>query len=146
MAIDSKLLLTDMEWSSQGDFVLFGGDLSGTSSKLGMAFIQEVEDRVKSSTDDWKLLPNRGASIDNFKGELNNEDTWKGIESTIEFSLIKDQFLESQDFVVTAGPLSNEDLGVRIDFNTSLTGNLLDSTIIFKIVYDLTGEGPYIAR
>jgi protein tyrosine phosphatase len=146
MALQTKLPIIDLEWSSDGDFVLRNGDLADTKISKGRGFIQEVEDRVKSSTNDWKLLPRRGANIEEFHGEVNNQKTWKSIEAAISFSLVKDGFLEQQDFIVTAAPLSNTEVAVRIDFNASLTDTVPDSKIVVKVAYDLAGQGPFMVR
>ena len=144
MAIESKLLLTDLKWSGEGDFIIENGDLADTSINLGAAFIQEVQERVKSSTGDWGLQTDKGANMDDFIGETINKELQTQIEDAIVFSLTKDLFLDSQDFVVTAAPISTTQLAVRIDFDTSLTNLVPDSTILLKIVYDTSGKGPFI--
>lgn len=146
MSIRKRINIVDMEWSSDGDFVIRNGDLSDTLNFRGMGFIQEVEDRVKSTLEDWKLLPKKGANIEEFYGEQNNKKTWKQIETAISFSLTKDGFLNSQDFSVTVAPLSNTEVAARIDFNISLTDTVPDSKIVVKVVYDLAGQGPFIIR
>lgn len=146
MAIETRIEIVDLEWSLEGDFVIRNGDISDTENSKGRAFIQEVEDRTKSSFEEWKLLPNKGANIEEFSGEINNERTWKAIESSISFSLTKDGFLDQRDFTVTAAPVSNTSVAVRIDFNASLTNLIPDSKIVVKVVYDLQGQGPFIVR
>lgn len=146
MALQTKFSLIDFEWSSDGDWVIRNGDLADTKISTGRGFIQEVEDRVKSSFEDWKLQPKRGSNIEDFHGENNNQRTWKSIEAALGFSLTKDAFLDQQDFIVTAAPLSNTELAVRIDFNTSLTDAVPDSKIVVKVAYDLAGQGPFIVR
>jgi len=146
MALESRLELVDFEWSLDGDFVVRNGDLADTVNSLGQGFIQEIEDRVKSSLDYWKLLPEKGANLDDFEGQVNNEKTWKRVEAAIDFSLTKDGFLEQSDFTVTAAPVSNIEIAVRIDFNTALTNVIPDSKIVVKVVFDLQGQGPFIVR
>lgn len=146
MTIEAKLELVDFEWSQDGDFVLRNGDLADTNISVGRAFIQEIEDRVKSSFEDWKLLPDKGANIEDFHGEINNKDTWKQMEAAIAFSITKDGFLDQQNFLVTVAPISNTEAAARIDFNTSLTDLIPDSKIVVKVAYDLLGQGPFIVR
>jgi len=146
MAIETKIDIVDFEWSHDGDFVIRNGDISDTYKSLARGFIQEIEDRIKSSYEEWKLLPNRGANLDEFHGKINNEQTWKEIESTINFALTKDAFLDQQDFMVTAAPVSNTEVAVRIDLNASLTNSVPDSKIVVKVIYDLAGQGPFIIR
>jgi len=146
MAIEKRLELIDFEWSGDGDFVIRNGDISDTENSIGMAFTQEIEDRTKSSIEDWKLLPGKGANLEDFEGQINNESTWKKLEAAIDFSFTKDGFLDQSDFVVTAAPVSNTEVAIRIDFNASLTNIIPDSKIVIKVVFDLEGQGPFIVR
>ena len=146
MAIETRIELVDISWSSEGDFIINNGDLGDTFQNIGKGFIQEIEDRVKSAFKDWKLLPNRGSDLNEFEGQVNNEDTWRDIELSISLALTRDSFLEQQDFVVTTAPLSNTQIGIRIDFNVALTNIVPDSTITVKVIYDLKGLGPFIIR
>lgn len=146
MAIENRIDLVDFEWSQDGDWVFRNGDLADTKISIGRGFIQEVEDRAKSAFEDWKLLPNKGANIEDFHGEINNQDTWSRMEAAVSFSLTRDGFLDQQDFLVTAAPVSNTEAAIRIDFNTSLTDVIPDSKIVVKVAYDLLGQGPFMIR
>jgi len=144
--IELRINLIDMKWSFDGDFLLENGDIADTSSQAGLGFIQEVKDRVTSSFGDWRLLPGRGSDIDEFHGQINNQNTWENIERAITFSLTSDLFLDKQDFAISIAPITESEIAIRIDFNVSLTGAPPDSTIVLKIIYDLTGKGPFIIR
>lgn len=144
MAIENRLPNTDLRWSLDGDYTLLNGDFSTTESVPGKAFLQEVSDRVISSSGDWKLFPRKGANVDDFIGEPNNPTTQARIENAISFALTRDKFLDQQDFAVTAAPISQTQVAVRIDFDTSLTNIIPDSTIQLNIVYDTDGKGPFI--
>lgn len=146
MALNERIDLIDFKWSNDGDWVIENGDIADTSRAVGQGFIQEVQDRIKSSFDDYKLLARRGANLDDFEGEINNEATWSSIESNITFSLTLDGFLDDSDFIVTVAPLSESEVAARVDFNTSLTNVSPDSKITVKVVYDLNGKGPFIIR
>jgi len=144
MSIDQRLPETDLRWSLDGDFVLVNGDLVDTNAVRGKAFLQEVADRVISSVGDWKLLPQKGSNVDSFIGEPNINTTHARIENSISFALTKDRFLDQQDFKVTAAPISLTQVAVRIDFDTSLTDVVPDSTIRLNIIYDTEGKGPFL--
>lgn len=144
--IERRIRLTDLKWSQEGDYEVENGDVADTRYIPARAFLQEVTDRVKSSANDWKLLKNKGANVDDFKGEINNSDTHAQLENAISFSLTRDRFLDQQDFQVLAAPVSTTEVAVRIDFDTSLTDVVPDSTIQLKLIYDTDGKGPFIIR
>lgn len=144
--IEKRIRLTDLKWSQEGDFEVENGDIADTRYINGRAFIQEITERVKSSANDWKLQRNKGAGVDNFRGEINNIETQAQIENAIAFSLTRDRFLDQQDFTVMAAPVSTTEIAVRIEFDTSLTDVVPDSTIQLKLIYDTDGKGPFIIR
>lgn len=144
--IEQRIRLTDFKWSQEGDYEIENGDIADTISKPGMAFVQEVTERIKSSANDWKLFKNKGANVDSFRGELNDANTHSQIENSISFSLTRDRFLDQQDFRVLAAPVSATEVAVRLDFDTSLTDVVPDSTIQVKVIYDTDGKGPFIIR
>ena len=144
--IETRIYISDLSWSSEGDFIIKNGDIADTSKKVGWGFQQEVEDRIKSSYGDWKLYRTKGAGISNYEGEINNEETWERISGSIDFALSGDGFLDKGEYSIQIAPLSNTSIGIRIDFDTSLTEAFPDSTITVKVAYDLTGEKPYIIR
>ena len=146
MSLQKNFPLIDYEWTNDGDFALRGGDIATTGFKEGQGFLQEVRDRLMSSTGDWIMYPQRGSDIDDYVGEMNTEDLRSAIEDAIVFTLTSDGFLEKQDFTVLAARASISQVVVRIDFDTSLTNTEADSTIQFNIVYDTDGKGPYIIR
>jgi hypothetical protein len=144
--IERRIKLTDLKWSIEGDFIIENGDLADTKNIAGLAFLQEVSDRVKSSFADWELMPDRGSNLDEFIGSINSARTQKAIEDAISFSFTKDNFLDRKDFQIAAVPIDNTQIAVRIDFETSLTEFDTDSTIQFKLIYDTSGKGPFIVR
>lgn len=144
--LERNISIVDFKWSADGDFDLENGDIATTSAMPAKGFLQEVIDRIKSSTNDWRLQPRKGANVDDFQGEINNRQTHRRIENAISFALTYDLFLARQDFKVTAAPVSNSQVAVRIDFDTSLTDTVADSTIQVKVIYDTNGKGPFIIR
>ena len=144
MAFDENFPKTDYRWSLDGDFVMVNGDLVDTNAIPGKAFLQEVADRVISSVGDWKLQPNKGSNVDDYIGDPNINLTHARIQNSISFALTKDRFLDQQDFKVTAAPIAIDQVAVRIDFDTSLTDLVPDSTIQLNIIYDTGGKGPFL--
>jgi hypothetical protein len=144
--IEERINIVDLRWSQQGDFIIKNGDISDTSNKPAEGFLQEVADRIKSSFGDWASMPDRGANIDSFFGAINDENTWDELEMAIEESLTKNYFLFNQDFNVLVAPLSIDEVGIRIDFDTSLTATIPDSTMILKAIYSFKSNEIYIVR
>lgn len=144
--IEDRVLITDFSWSPEGDFILKDGDIGDTFKNTGKGFLQEVEDRIKSSLSDWKIYGTRGAGISAYEGEINDESTWVSIQGSIEYALTNDSFLDRGEFSIEIAPLSNTSIGIRVDFNTALTYTSADSTITVKVAYDLSGDKPFIIR
>ena len=141
-----RLDVVDLKWASGGDFIIENGDIADTYDIVGLGFIQDVEDRVKSSYQDWYLDPSRGSSIEEFEGEINNEDTWEGIENTVSLALQRGGFLHASDFTVTVAPIDEYSVAARIDFNLEDLDPVTNDSLTIKIIYDLHGTGPFILR
>lgn len=144
--INEAIGIVDLKWSNDGDFTLANGDLADTIHVTGSGFLQEVEDRVKSSSGDWKLYPSKGSNLEDFKGENNDPLTWALIEQSITYALTANQFLNKNDFKIVIAPISPDEIAIKIDFDVSLTEVQPDSTISIKMIYNLDGNGPFIIR
>lgn len=144
--IRNRIGLIDVKWSSDGDFIIEVGDMGDSKVSPGLAFLQEAEDRVKSSFNDWKLQDLKGANLEEFEGRENNQTTWSAIEESIKYSFTKDSWLDASDFSVFVAPVSRFEVGIRIDFNTALTNIVVDSKITIRVIYDLQENRSFITR
>jgi hypothetical protein len=136
----------DMQWAEMGDFVVGSGDIRDTREIQGLGFIEECQSRVATGFGDWKLKPEEGANLHVFKDRLNNKNTWREIGDSITFALTYDSFLSSLDFKVHVAPVSTTEVAVRIDFSDNIKRRLDPKLHNIKIIYNLTGEGPFIMR
>ena len=136
----------DLCWSDMGDFIVDLGDIKDTRSVRGKGFFEECQKRVASSNNDWKLKEDEGASLHVYKDRINNEVLWNEIKDSIVFCFTADGFLSPLDFAVHVAPVSATEVAVRIDFADNIKRHLDPSLHIMKVIYNLTGEGPYIMR
>ena len=136
----------DFRWSTMGDFVIQDGDISDTRELSGLGFFEEVERRIASSFDDWKLSANDGANLDVYKDRINEEATWKEISDSISFAFTSDFFLSAVDFKVYVAPVGINEVAVRVEFSDNIRREIDPRLDNVKVVYDLTGQGPFIMR
>jgi hypothetical protein len=136
----------DFRWSETGDFLVFGGDLRDTRELTGLGFIEEVEIRMKSGINDWGLEPEKGANLDTYRGAPNIKKTWEAISSSITYSLIFDAFLTAVDFTVYVAPVAATEVAIRIDFSDNITKGIDEKLQSVRMIYNLDGQGPFIAR
>lgn len=144
--INTRIPLVDLKFTQVGDLSIKQGDLEDTSRVPGLAFRQEVRNRISSAIGSWKTAPRIGSNIDTFEGLPNNADTGAKLENDAANALTKDGFLNRNDFHVKAIPVSQIAILLRIQFRGILTDQLPDSTIVFSIIHDLSGRGPFIVN
>lgn len=142
--INSRIGKVDLKWSYVGDFTIFKGDLEDTSKVFGEAFIQEVRSRISDHIGSWATKPNIGSNIDEFEGLPNTKETGERLKADLSYALTKDGFLSKSDFSLSAVPVSETQILVRLTFLGILTDEPLDSKIIANIIFDLTGKGPHL--
>ncbi|MDD3412425.1 MAG: hypothetical protein PHY47_00330 [Lachnospiraceae bacterium] len=136
----------DLTWSDMGDFTVALGDIEDTRAVKGKGFIEECQRRIQSSFNDWKLRNQDGANLHVFKDRINNEILWNEIKDSIVFALTFDSFLSPLDLTVHVAPVSATEVAVRIDFSDNIKKHIDPSLHMIKVIYNLTGEGPFIMR
>ena len=134
----------DLVWSDSTDFSILNGDLEDTRNYSGKGFIQEVFERIHSSKNDWKLAPEKGATLEQFEGEVNNQDTWNSMAKVLSQELTRDMFLLKSDFEVHIAPLSLHEVGIRIDFVEEIVYNFSEETKQLNMVYNTDTNRAFI--
>lgn len=136
----------DLLFSETGDFVVKNGDLQDSRSLQGLGFLEEIENRLKSSFNDWKLNPGYGANLSSFRGLNNNKVLWSRIVDSINYSLTQDHFLLSSDFSVYATGINESQVAVKIIFSDNIRKNIDYRIQDIRIVFNLLTDGPHIMR
>ena len=136
--------LQDLSWGEATDFTILNGDLEDTTTVKGKGFLQEVFERIMSSRGDWKLAAAKGASLEQFEGMPNIEDTWTLISERISAELKRDLFLLPSDFAVFVAPISREEIGIRIDFSQEIGYNLEGSNVQLNMIYNTANNRAFI--
>jgi hypothetical protein len=129
-----------------GDLVISSGDIQDTRYTKGLGFIEECQRRISTSLNDWKLKEKEGASLHVYKDRINNQKLWREMSDSLIFCLTYDSFLSSLDFSVHVAPISATEVAARVDFSDNIKRRLDPKLHNIKIVYNLTGEGPFIMR
>ena len=136
----------DLLFSEIGDFIIENGDLKDTRYLRGIGFIEEVESRLKSSTNDWTLNPDYGANIGSFRGLSNSKVAWRRLEDSISYALTQDGFLLIGDFSVFAIGINESQVAVKIVFSDNIRKDIDYKIQDVRIVFDLLSDGPRIMR
>lgn len=103
----------DLLFTSDGDLALGeDGDLADTQNVLNRDMIQRIVTRVGSSPGDWAYSPNVGANLSAVMGQRNTREQGQRIEQIITSALMRDSFLRSTEFAVTAYPVNQHVVGV----------------------------------
>lgn len=134
----------DLVWSDSTDFSIVNGDLEDTRTIPGKGFIQEVFERIHSAKNDWKLDTEKGATLEQFEGEVNNQETWNEIAKIITQELTKDMFMLVSDFDVFVAPLSQHEVGIRIDFAREIVYNFSNEIKQVNMVYNTDTNRAFI--
>lgn len=146
MELLNNLDRIDFYWAEAGDFIIENGDIKDTRLTLGAGFIDEVERRIKSSVNDWKLDPRFGASINRYQGQINNDQTWRQIQGSIAHALTKDLFVYPDSIEISIAPIDIDEIAIRVDFTKGLDILLGEDLPTVKVVYNLQTNEPYIMR
>ena len=135
----------DLLWAESGDFNISEGDIVDTRAVSGSGFMEEIMQRIKSSTEDWKLEPNYGATLQDFEGEENNEETWTRIQLRLT-EVLSEDFLQPSQFSINIIPLGDDEIAVRIDFSSDLQVLMGKELPSIKMVYNMITNNSLITR
>jgi hypothetical protein len=136
----------DLLFSKLGDFELKNGDLEDSTDILGLGFLEEVEIRVKSSTNDWYFEEDKGANLPDFEGRMINETLIEDIREAVTSSLTYDDFLASVDFSVDAKGIDLHEVAVKINFSDNIKKYIDYRIQDVRMVFDLRNGIPKIVR
>lgn len=100
----------DLWFSGSGDYFIEGGDLRDTSEDGLRSLIQELTDVSKSALGDWKLLPGRGANVDEAVGMPNTEATARLVHDRLRVAIVSNGLVAEEDLLITVFPVSREEL------------------------------------
>ena len=146
MRLSTAINKQDFLWGDIGDLIIENGDIKDSRLDGASGFLDEVKIRVSSSVGDWKLSPEKGASLPFFEGRTNNEKTRSEIITSITESLLAGGFLHARQFNVSVIPISEDEIAIRVDFSRELS-ILIDEEIDgIKLVYSLSSNMPLIMR
>lgn len=129
----------DLAWDAlNGDYEIGAeGDIGDTARDVLKAFRAEVQNRVKSQLQDWRLHPSQCASLDTLLGEPANTNTANDGIAKITTALSMNGFCNRQDINIRWFPLDKNtilyDMKIRLT-PTQANGNSRE--IGFSFIYD----------
>lgn len=130
----------DLRFSWSGDFLLGeDGDLGTSEGDILTSFIDQIHDILASSSKDWEIYPNRGATINDFIGEPNSETTAKKLHDRVRISLTSAGVIREQDLKVRIIPVQINRILIILNVSviaTSLNGLTPGEDIKLAYVFD----------
>ena len=138
---------TDLLWTNTGDFVVgHDGDLADTGFDPLLAVAQDIYNRGKSDTRDWKESPLIGATISDFSGEPNNRENGKKLKRRLINSMIPYGSIDVADISVDVYPIGISKVVGEIGLRVAPTTRNKESKILnVKIFYDY-GENHVVPK
>lgn len=131
----------DIMWDdTAGDFVLSNeGDIASTIHDPLRAVLQDIFTRVKSDKGDWSETPRLGASLSDFVGEANSENTGLQIRKRLLSALQTYGTINESDIFIDVVPISNSQVAVTIKLATLPTAlnsstRILSRTFVYSYV------------
>jgi hypothetical protein len=129
----------DCRFSWNGDLVLSDhGDIADTSIDTIQSLKDQVNIICSSVLDDWELYPGRGAGLDDFVGEPNNEATGNAIKSRLSLALTSANIVNENDLYIRVIPvhIHRVMIVIKIDAVASRTNSLGTNGVITSLLFD----------
>ena len=139
----------DCWWTSQGDFVLDGGDLKDTSEDGLRSLVQDLTTISKSSVGDWKLLPGLGANVDESLGKPNSQATGQLLHDRLRIAIVSAGVVAEEDLFITVIPVSRDEMLIieRVRANPTPYNRLGQGQVLtIELVYSSQEKNMYIVE
>ena len=141
---------TDVAWSWNGDILpSHDGDIKDTSDDTIQSMIDQIMIVVSSSLNDWAIYPSRATGIDDFVGEINNNDTADRIHDRTRLSLVSAGIVNEEDLEIRVIPISIHKMMVIIFVDAMATNtNSLENNGPVKValVFDTATRQVFFVR
>jgi hypothetical protein len=122
----------DFLWDGTlGDFAISNkGDWASTEFDPLHAIAQDVYTRVKSDRGDWPEAPLLGATLSDFVGEPNSQDTGTKMKKRILTALQTYGTIRPADVLIDVIPISKEQVAVTIKLSVMPTARNKSSRVL----------------
>ena len=136
----------DMRWTWNGDYSLgHDGDLADTSTDVLLSLLQDIHDICASAAQDWELLPNWGAQLDDFIGEPNVRSRANQLHDRVRLALTNTNTVAERDLQIRVIPVHRHKVMILIAVQVVATAqNQLNSTtnkVRTALVFDFVEQG-----
>ena len=136
----------DMRWTWNGDYSLgHDGDLADTSTDVLLSLLQDIHDVCASAAQDWELLPNWGAQLDDFIGEPNVRSRANMLHDRVRLALTNTNTVAEKDLQIRVIPVHRHKVMILIAIQVMPTARnqLAETTnkIRTALVFDFVEQG-----
>ena len=129
----------DLAFSWNGDFdVSAEGDLLDTSNDTLLSLRQEIHTIMASDLNDWELYPGYAATLSDFIGEPNNQNTAAAIHDRIRMALTANGVILESDLRIKVIPVHRHKVLVTIKVSAIPTtyNRLQQESYVTALVFD----------
>ena len=136
----------DLAWLWSGDFNLsVDGDLEDTANDTLLSLRQEIQTVVASELNDWELYPGYAATLSDFVGEPNNQDTAAAIHDRIRIALTANGVVVESDLKIKVIPVHRHKvlITIRVSAIPTVYNKLSQDGYVTAIVFDYQEQGIF---
>jgi hypothetical protein len=136
---------TDCYFSWDGDYAIDDtGDLADTSDNLLASVVQEIQTIVKSEVGDWLADPSVGATLSDFVGSPNTQDTANKLYTRLIIKLTENGIVSREDLNIQIVPVGIYQVMIMISVSVAATANnklVVGQVVNVNIIYDTSENG-----
>lgn len=135
----------DCYFSWDGDYAIDDtGDLADTSDNLLASVVQEIQTIVKSEVGDWLADPSVGATLSDFVGSPNTQDTANKLYTRLIIKLTENGIVSREDLNIQIVPVGIYQVMIMISVSVAVTANnklTAGQVVNVNIIYDTSENG-----
>ena len=134
---------TKFDWS--GDYSIGSdGDIADTSDDLLASLVQEIQTICKSEVGDWLADPSVGATLSDFVGSPNTQDTANKLYTRLIIKLTENGIVSREDLNIQIVPIGIYQVMIMISVSVAATANnklTAGQVVNVNIIYDTSENG-----
>jgi len=136
----------DCVWSWNGDFdVSVEGDLADTANDTLLSLRQEIHTIAASELNDWELYPGYGATLSDFVGEPNNQETAAAIHDRLRMALVANGIALESDLKIKIIPVHRHKvlITVKVLAIPTVYNKLSEQAYVTALIFDFMEQSVF---